>query len=60
MAPQREWFDTDYYAVLGVPRDAARPAGLFAASYPVSSTEPGGTVVAQTPAANSTARSSIS
>ena len=22
MAPQREWFDTDYYAVLGVPPDA--------------------------------------
>ena len=22
MAPQREWFDTDYYAVLGVPSDA--------------------------------------
>jgi molecular chaperone DnaJ len=23
MAPQREWFDTDYYAVLGVPSDAS-------------------------------------
>lgn len=33
---------------------AMRSAGLLADSYPVSSTEPGGTVVAQTPAANST------
>ena len=23
MAPQREWFDTDYYAVLGVPQGAS-------------------------------------
>ena len=22
MAPQREWFDTDYYSVLGVSQDA--------------------------------------
>src|SRR4051794_41713521 len=23
MAPQREWFETDYYSVLGVPQDAS-------------------------------------
>jgi beta-lactam-binding protein with PASTA domain len=33
---------------------AMRSAGLLADSYPVSSTEPGGTVVDQSPAANST------